>query len=92
MVFGRGDYLFAFNFHPTNSHTGYAVSVPEGTYSIVLNTDSKSFGGYDQVDGSLSYSTQPTEKVATTACPTLAKLLLYLPARTALVLKRNTDK
>ena len=92
LVFGRGDYLFAFNFHPTRSLTDYAVNVPEGTYSIILDTDSKCFGGYDQVDSSLTYVTRPAEKTTTAACPALAQLQLYLPSRTALVLKRNTDK
>ena len=68
------------------------MNVPEGTYSIILDTDSKRFGGYDQVDSSLTYVTRSAEKTTTAACPALAQLQLYLPSRTALVLKRNKDK
>jgi len=86
-----GDYLFVFNFHPTRSHVGYPINVPEGAYSVVIDTDSKAFGGYGLIDDSLTYATQPAEQAGTAACPALAPLRLYLPARTALVLKRNTN-
>ena len=91
LAFGRGDYLFVFNFHPTRSHVDYPINVPEGAYTVVIDTDSKAFGGYGLIDDSLIYATQPAEKAGTAACPALAPLRLYLPARTALVLKRNTN-
>ena len=91
LAFGRGDYLFVFNFHPTRSHVDYPINVPEGSYSVVIDTDCKAFGGYGLIDDSLIYATQPAEKAGTAACPALAPLRLYLPARTALVIKRNTN-
>ena len=91
LAFGRGDYLFVFNFHPTRSHVDYPINVPEGAYTVVIDTDCKAFGGYGLIDDSLIYATQPAEKAGTAACPALAPLRLYLPARTALVLKRNTN-
>ena len=50
LAFGRGDYLFVFNFHPTRSHVDYPINVPEGAYSIVIDTDCKAFGGYGLID------------------------------------------
>jgi 1,4-alpha-glucan branching enzyme len=71
----RDGLIFAYNFHPSRSFEDYGLPAPEGTYEIVLSSDSKAFGGFDRVDTSLHY-------------PSDGQLKLYLPARTALVLKR----
>ena len=88
LVFGRGDYLFAFNFHPTRSYTDYQILLPKGSYTVVLDTDSKDFGGYALVDDTLTYQSLPYE-AKTLDCETLAPLALYIPSRTALVLRRK---
>lgn len=74
-AYTRGEYLFVLNFHPTKSFTDYGLTVPKGNYKVILSSDSSDFGGFDQVDTTLDY---PAEK----------QLKLYLPARTALVLRR----
>jgi 1,4-alpha-glucan branching enzyme len=85
-VYGRGDYLFVFNFDPSRSYTDYGVLVPRGSYKIVLNSDNPEFGGNGLVN---------EEQVFYTCKDTMCKkekkewLRMYLPARTALVLKKN---
>ena len=85
LCFGRGDYIFVFNFHPTLAYTDYAIPVPEGHYSIILDSDAKDFGGYSLIDDvqlhytqSITYDGEVKDAIS-----------LYLPPRTALVLKHN---
>ena len=89
IAFMRGDLLFVFNFHPTNSFTDYGIPL-KGKFRIILDTDDPAFGGFDRVNRNTFYtSTRKTEK------PTLDQpfyLYLYLPSRCALVLKRETVK
>lgn len=81
LAFGRGDYLLVFNFSPSTSYTDYAVSVPAGRYSIVFSTDEGRFGGFDRNDMFFVFYTQ---KIGGQDM-----LRLYLPSRSALVLKRK---
>jgi 1,4-alpha-glucan branching enzyme len=60
IVFERAGLLWIFNFHPDKSFTDYRVGVEqEGTYRIVLSTDSKAFGGHGNVDESTRFFTTP---------------------------------
>lgn len=83
MAFHRGLFLFVFNFNPTQSFTDYGIPLGPGKYKIVLNTDSGRFGGNDLVDEDISYYTLPVKGLTSQHY-----LRLYLPARTALVLKK----
>ena len=76
-------YVFAFNFSPTNSYEGYWLTVPcVGAYRTVLSTDEKRFGGYDRISLDYVYSaSDDTENIP--------KLRIYLPARTALCMKKQ---
>ena len=86
LAYSRGDLLFFFNFSPNRSYTDYGFMVPQGDYSVVLNTDDKKFGGFGLNDDSVKHFTLFD--------PLLARdgkgwLKLYLPARSAMVLKKN---
>ncbi len=83
LAFHRGLFLFVFNFNPTQSFTEYGIPLGAGKYKIVLNTDSGRFGGQDLVDENISYYTLPSAGVTSQHY-----LKMYLPARTALVLKK----
>ncbi len=83
LAYHRGLFLFVFNFNPTQSFTDYGIPLGAGKYKIVLSTDSGRFGGYDRVDEEISYYTLPSSGVGSQHF-----LNLYLPARTALVLKK----
>lgn len=78
MSYVRGDLLFAFNLHPTKSFTDYPLPAPKGDYKVVLSSDSKKFGGFDRIDTKLTYPAGSDERVK-----------VYLPARTAIVLRRS---
>ena len=78
--------MFVYNFSPSKSFTDYGFLVKEGAYEVVLNTDSKTFGGFGFVDDSIVHWTNED--------PLYKKdkkgwLKLYLPARTAQVLKKK---
>ena len=85
LAFMRGDLVFVFNFSPTQSFTDYGFLVPSGSYNVVLNTDSKDFGGFGFADDSVTHFTnydplyEGDEK---------GWLKLYLPARSAVVLRK----
>ncbi len=86
LAFARGNLLFVFNFNPTQSFTDYGLLVPIGTYNIILDTDAVAFGGNGLNDDSITHFTQYD---ALYAPDHKEWLKLYLPARTAFVLKRN---
>ena len=83
LAFHRGLFLFVFNFNPSQSFTDYGIPLGAGKYKIALNTDSGRFGGHDRVDKNINYYSMPSSKVTSQHY-----LKLYLPARTAMVLKK----
>ena len=86
LAYMRGDLLFVFNFSPTKSFTDYGFLVPVGSYNIVLDTDNKAFGGNGFNDDALTHFTNYDPLYVNEHKEWLK---LYLPARTALVLKKN---
>jgi len=82
IVFERAGLLFIFNFHPTESFSDYRVGVEtSGTYQIVLSTDAKKFGGWDNIDTSVKFFTTPLGWNNRKNW-----LQVYIPTRTAIVL------
>ncbi|EFN58941.1 hypothetical protein CHLNCDRAFT_29960 [Chlorella variabilis] len=50
VVVERGDLVFVFNFHPTQSYTDYRVGAyKSGSYKVVLSSDEQVFGGWQNV-------------------------------------------
>ncbi len=86
LAFSRGDLIFVFNFNPSCSFTNYGLLVSIGTYNIILDTDSPAFGGNGLNDDSVTHFTQYDELYASEHKEWLK---LYLPARSAFVLKKN---
>ena len=78
LAFRRGALLFVFNFSPDRSYTDYGISVTAGSYRHVLDTDERRFGGQGRIKTRQVWFTARTNGVD--------RILLYLPARTALVL------
>lgn len=72
----RGNYLFVYNFHPSASYTAYGVHARAGGYEVVLSSDDATYGGFDRIDTVMEYHTDDASHVR-----------LYLPSRTAIVLK-----
>ena len=86
LAFVRGDLLFVFNFNPTRSFTDYGVLVPPASvWRHLFDTDEQRFCGQGRIRAKCVYE------------PALVKyrgelvqqIKLYLPARTAIVLKRK---
>lgn len=85
LAYDREGLLFVYNFNPSKSFTDYKILVPNGKYKVVLNTDSAIYGGNDLID--------PTVEHFTETDPLYDKdgkgwLSLYIPARTAFVLRK----
>lgn len=85
LCYSRGDLYFIYNFSPEHSYVDYEIELPAGVYQSILDTDNPLYGGYGLVDESvLHYS-----DCSCGAEAGLCKLRLYLPARTALVMRRT---
>jgi 1,4-alpha-glucan branching enzyme len=83
LAYQRKDLIFVFNFSPTQSYTDYGILVSKGAYKVVLNTDSNDFGGFGLADDSIVHFSQKSHE------KTKDWLYLYLPARTAMVLRKQ---
>ncbi len=84
LIYQRKDLVFAFNFNPTRSYSDYGIKVESGKYKIVLNSDSKKYGGFGNVDENILYYTSGSGDENDSK----HWLRLYLPARTAFVLRK----
>jgi len=89
LAFQRGDLLFFFNFSPFRSYDGYGFMVKEGAYDYVLNTDNVRYGGNGLNDDSLRHFTNYDRDLARSG---KGWLKLYLPARSACVLRRVEEE
>ncbi len=88
LAYMRGSLVFVFNFSPNRSFEGYGFRVPEGAYEVVLNTDATAFGGNGLADDTVCHLTNFD--------PLLARehkgwLKLYIPARSAVVLRKKKE-
>ena len=88
LAYKRGDLVFVFNFSPTRSFTDYGFLVPKGSYKVVLNTDAPQFGGNGLADDSVVHFTNFDPIYAADGKEWLK---LYVPARSAVVLRKNKD-
>ncbi len=86
LAFMRGDLVFVFNFNPVKSFENYGILAPGGVYSVVFSTDDTVFGGFGNIDGGVEHFTQPDPLYAPAG---VERLPLYLPARTATVLRKH---
>ena len=86
LAFVRGGLLFVFNFNPTRSFEGYGVMVPPATkWRHLLDTDEVRFGGQGRIAAGVTY-----EPVLVPYHGELVQQIrLYLPARTAIVLRQG---
>ncbi len=84
LVFYRKGLLFAFNFAPEESRTDVEVRVPNyADYEVVLSSDDEKYGGWDRI----GHDKYPVRRVKGENV-----VKLYLPARTAVVLREGKIK
>ena len=79
LIFSRGPFIFAFNFHPHQSFTDYGFSAEGNSYRLVLTSDAEVFGGFGRL-----------QEPQILPCVD-QQVKLYLPARTGLVLQTVED-
>lgn len=81
LVYKKGDAVLAFNFHPMDSYNGYFLPMPNvGEYKVVMSTDDYCYGGQGRIWH---------QRYTTVEQDGRAGILLYLPSRTAVVLKKK---
>ena len=82
LVYKKGGAVFAFNFHPVNSYDGCLLTMPEtGDYEVIFSSDDYQFGGHGRV-----YHQTYTATKQENGNPGFK---IYLPSRTAIVLKKK---
>jgi 1,4-alpha-glucan branching enzyme len=78
IIFERNNLVFAFNFHSSHSIADYRFkAIAPGKYRIILSTDDFEIGGFGRIDTSIIYQTLEDDNLS-----------IYLPSRTAVVLKK----
>ena len=85
LAFQRKDLIFVFNFNPKKSFTDYGFFLTPSKYMSFFNTDNPLYGGNGLTDDTVEHFT--------VADPLYARekkewLKIYIPARTAVVLKK----
>ena len=83
IAFVRAGLFFVFNFHPTRSLVNYRLRLPPGVYHLVMNSDSEIYGGHGRL--------APDQTFLTMREGTSEYISLYLPTRTAIILKREVS-
>lgn len=81
LVFERGDLIFVFNFHPTNSLFDYKIQTHKtGPFELIFNSDAPYFGGFDRIRNSQSNIAKYEEN--------RIMMSIYSPNRSVQVYKR----
>ena len=84
LAFSRGQLIFLFDFHPSYSEQNFFLpcrTTGEGEYRVILSTDEPRFGGQGLISHDYVYR---TEQDPERGCG----FRIYVPARTAMVLKK----
>jgi 1,4-alpha-glucan branching enzyme len=89
VFFERGGLYFIFNFNPNQSFTNYDLPAEAGKYKIIFNSDRPEYGGFNRLDESIIYFTTFKGHISSLAANYLT---LYIPNRTAMVLKKLPTK
>ena len=86
LAYRRKDCIFIFNLHPTNSYASFQLPIHEtGCYQVILDTDEGRFGGQLRIAHDTIY-----ESGALSEHPGFSGIVIYVPNRTAMVLKKRT--
>ncbi len=85
VAYQRGNLIFVFNFNGVKSFSDYGILANKGAYKTIFNTDEGLYGGFDLIDENIVHFTLPEPKDPSGK----EWLKLYIPARTAFVLKKQ---
>ena len=84
LAYQRGNLVFVFNFNGVHSYTDYGILAEPGAYKVVLNTDNPLYDGFGLMDEDVTHYTLPEPPHPSGK----QWLKLYIPARSAFVLKK----
>ena len=85
IVFNRSEHIFIFNFHPTKSYEHLPILVRPGEYAHLMDTDEPRFGGFGRIQPAQSFFSH-TQRTANRLDNFIR---VYIPSRTAMVLRRR---
>jgi len=88
LIFRRENCIFALNFSPTGSFADYGFAAPGGEWVNVLDTDEPEYDGFSRLRAHESHFTVSEKSPNGPVCYD-DTLYLYLPARSAIVLKKK---
>jgi 1,4-alpha-glucan branching enzyme len=84
VAYQKKDYVFVFNFHPVNSYAGFQLPLNDaGNFRVMFDTDEKRFGGQERISHDVTYAADPLPELSA-RCGSV----IYIPSRTAMVLRR----
>ncbi len=88
VAYKKKNCIFIFNFHPANSYAGFELPIHEtATFRVALDTDEGKYGGQNRICHKTIF-----ESGAVSKFPDFAGIVIYSPSRTAMVLKKVTEK
>ncbi len=87
IAFERNQNIFVFNFHHQTSFSDYMFAVPPGEYKMIFNSDETRFGGKGRLKQDQIYFTFFDHKLPEKG----NTLSLYLPNRSAIIMKRKKN-
>ena len=87
LIFKRKNCIFALNFNPTSSFADYGFAAPAGKYEVELSTDENEFDGFSRIKAGEVHFSIPVKSENGNG-KYKDSLSLYLPSRTAVVLKK----
>ena len=82
LIFKRGNLVFVFNMHPTNSYEDIFINcdlIGAGRYKVVFSTDDSAYGGQDRISKECIYNAGKDDYGF--------GFRLYVPCRSAAVIK-----
>lgn len=86
LAYRKKDCIFIFNLHPTNSYASFELPIHEaGSFQVILDTDEGRFGGQLRIAHDTIY-----ESGALPGLPDFSGIVIYVPNRSAMVLKKRT--
>ncbi len=86
IAFERAGLFFIFCFHPTCSHTDYPIRLPDGKYRMIFDSDRSEYGGHNRLRANQCHFSHAVPENGDNH----SRVRLYLPSRTALILKMES--
>lgn len=84
IAYRKKDYVFLFNFHPTQSYDQFQLPIHEkASFQVVVDTDEERFGGQARISHNTVYETGTLSE-----CIDFSGIVIYSPNRTGMVLKK----